>query len=165
MGSTPNISGSENDSDSNKEEIITKLRPNDCILGRGGFTNNYVGNSNFRKLVNEHKMRYLSCSKMEKPKVARDVVRLWKELDPPGRFLAKKQDGKTPKRGEPTVWVECSDKKAQEKASQSLRERTPEVLPYLNKLQEHREQVREQGVPRPPKQAFIFFFYFSENFT
>jgi hypothetical protein len=126
--------------------LITKLHHHDCIFGRGGFTNNYIGNANFRKLVNEHKMRYLSCNKIEKPKVARDVVQLWKQLDPPGRFLTRWDDGTKTKRGDPVAWVQCPDQKAQEKASQSLRERTPDVVPYLSKLQEHREHIREQGV-------------------
>ncbi|KAG7354188.1 hypothetical protein IV203_003544 [Nitzschia inconspicua] len=146
--SGPNKSSSSSSTssslDEEPKEFITKLREHDCILGRGGFTNNYVGNANFRKLVNQHKMRYLTCNKIEKPKVARDVVRLWKQLDPPGRFLTKNESSS--KKGESPVWIECSDKKAQEKASQSLRERTPDVLPYLSKLQEHRQQMREQGV-------------------
>ena len=46
-----NISDNDSsDGNDNKVEEITKLRCNDVIMGRGGFTNNYVGNSNFRKV-------------------------------------------------------------------------------------------------------------------
>jgi hypothetical protein len=124
-------------------------------------TNNHDGNVNFRNLVNQHKMRYLASSKIDKPKVAREVVRIWKCLSPPGRFLQKKEGTTTAAAadgsGTPTsdggsgesseaVWVEVSDKKAREKASQCLRERTADVMPYLTQLQHQREQMREQGV-------------------
>jgi len=130
-------------SNGTEEEIILKPREHDVLLGRGGMTNSNPGNIHFRKLVNQHKMRYLSANKIEKPKVAREVVNVWKQMDPPGRFLQKKDEGD---KGAAPVWIETSDKKAQEKASQCLRERTSDVLPYLSKLQEHRVQLREQGV-------------------
>lgn len=115
-------------------------------------TNNHIGNVNFRNLVNQHKMRYLASSKIEKPKVARDVVRIWKQLDPPGRFFQKKEGSGTD--GAPkdkaavaaAIWIHVPDKKAREKASQCLRERTADVMPYLTQLQQQREQMREQGV-------------------
>jgi hypothetical protein len=141
-------------------ELVTRPGVHDVLLGRGGGTNNHVGNVNFRKLVNEHKMRYLSCSKVEKPRVARVVVKIWKKLDPPGRFLQKVKTGEEPTAATPSsmesgngrddiqtaTWVEVSEKKAQEKASQCLRERTADVIPYLSQLQQHRDQLREQGV-------------------
>jgi len=126
--------------------------PHDVLLGRGGGTNNHEGNRNFRRLVCEHKMRYLSCSKIEKPAVAREVVMLWQRLEPPGRFLIRKEDGKENASGkrqedeDKIVWVEVSDKKAREKASQCLRERTPDVVPYIRQLREQQDQMTEQGV-------------------
>lgn len=45
---------------------ITKPGNNDVLLGRGGGTNNHSGNVKFRKLVNEHKMAYLACSKVRR---------------------------------------------------------------------------------------------------
>ena len=130
-------------------EEVTKPGPHDVLLGRGGGTNNHSGNINFRKLVNEHKMRYLACSKIEKPNVAREVVDLWKKLEPRGRFLTRKEDtkGKTNANGdEIVVWVEVPEKKAREKASQCLRERTPDVVPYIRHLREQQDQMTEQGV-------------------
>ena len=106
--------------------------PHDVLLGRGLGTYTHVGNVNFRKLVNQHKLRYVACCKVDKPKIARELVAYWRKLDPPGRFLdrnepQKKGDSSNPADSE---WHEIGDKKAQEKASQCLRERTPDVLPY-----------------------------------
>jgi len=128
---------------------ITKPGMHDVLLGRGGGTNNHSGNIKFRKLVNEHKMRYLACSKVDKPKVARQVVALWRKLDPPGRFLARQDESKRGPgsvKAQDNVWYEVGDKKAREKASQCLRERTPDVIPYIKHLREQQNAITEQGV-------------------
>ncbi|KAL7466959.1 hypothetical protein ACHAXS_008458 [Conticribra weissflogii] len=72
---------------------ITHPGPNDILCGRGGGTNAHPGNVKFRKLVATHKLRYLAASKSDKPAVARDVVKEWRAMDPPGRFLAKMEVG------------------------------------------------------------------------
>jgi hypothetical protein len=134
---------------------ITKLGMHDVLLGRGGGTNNHEGNVLFRKLVNEHKMRYLACSKVDKPKVAREVVQLWRKMVPPGRFLARKDEtkkGPGSVKDADNVWFEVGDKKAREKASQCLRERTAEVIPYMKQLREHQDAVTEHGVSMVPQQ-------------
>ena len=155
---TETSEGDENQNDSPTEvrmingedwNHITKPGLHDVLLGRGGGTNNHSGNIKFRKLVNEHKMRYLACSKVEKPKVARQVVILWRKLDPPGRFLARKDEtkrGPGSVKASDNVWFEVGDKKAREKASQCLRERTPDVLPYIKHLREQQNAITEQGV-------------------
>lgn len=112
-----------------------QLGKHDVILGRGLGTYNHIGNVEFRKLVNKHKMRYLACSKVDKPKVARELVQIWKKLDPPGRFLQRAE-------GESKLdWIEVCDKKAQEKASQCLRERTPDVLPYYEVVRDRKRKA------------------------
>ena len=121
-----------------------------CMLFFSG-TNNHAGNIKFRKMVNDHKMRYLSCSKVDKPKVAREVVQLWRQLSPPGRFLAPsssatKGNGSKKDDESAIVWVEVGDKRANAKASQCLRERTPEVMPYLKQLREQQDATTEQGL-------------------
>mmetsp|Transcript_34548 Transcript_34548/g.83411 ORF Transcript_34548/g.83411 Transcript_34548/m.83411 type:complete len:836 (+) Transcript_34548:435-2942(+) len=151
--------GTANNGDGGSEVLVLKPGEHDVLLGRGGGTNNHEGNINFRNLVNQHKMRYLASSKIDKPKVAKEVVQIWKSLTPPGRFLQKKEpsasgnsppspssdasksDGSTD-----SAWVPVSDKKAREKASQCLRERTADVMPYLSQLQQQRDHMREQGV-------------------
>lgn len=135
----------------NGEDWNHILKPglHDVLLGRGGGTNNHSGNIKFRKLVNEHKMRYLACSKVEKPKVARQVVLLWRKLEPPGRFLARRDESKRGAgsvKATDNVWFEVGDKKAREKASQCLRERTPDVIPYIKHLREQQNAITEQGV-------------------
>jgi len=116
----------------------------DVLLGRGGGTNNHIGNIDFRKVVNSHKIKYLACSKVDKPKVAREVVKLWRQMDPPGRFLAKQESTKGPTGEEKNLWHEVGDKKAREKASQCLRERTPDVLPFVKSLKEVKSKMAQQ---------------------
>lgn len=94
-------------------------------------------------------MRYLACSKVEKPKVARDVVNLWRKLEPIGRFLARKDEtkrGAGSVKANDNVWYEVGDKKAREKASQCLRERTPDVIPYIKHLRDQQNAMTEHGV-------------------
>jgi hypothetical protein len=58
-------------------------------------TNNHAGNVKFRLMVNgPNKLRYLAASKADKPRVAADVVKLWRALNPPGRFLARKDNSR-----------------------------------------------------------------------
>ena len=131
------------------DQPITKPGDHDVLLGRGGGTNNHSGNIKFRKLVNDHKMRYLACSKVDKPKVAREVVAHWRKMNPPGRFLARKDEtrkGPGSVKSADNVWYEVGDKKAREKASQCLRERTPDVMPYIKHLREQQDAITEQGV-------------------
>ena len=128
---------------------ITKPTAHDVLCGRGGGTNNHPGNVKFRLTINEHKLRYLAASKVEKPKVAREVVDVWRSLDPPGRFLARKDDSKRGPgsvKAEGNVWYDVGDKKAREKASQCLRERTPDVLPYVREMQRQQDVIAGQGL-------------------
>lgn len=101
---------------------ITNPGPHDILCGRGGGTNAHPGNIKFRKLVAAHKLRYLAASKSDKPGVAREVVKEWRNLNPPGRFLAKVEESMS-NPDQPAVWYDVGDKKAREKASQCLRER------------------------------------------
>jgi len=110
------------------------------MCGRGGGTNNHIGNIRFRQLVNEHKLRYLAASKVDKPKVAMEVVQIWRALDPPGRFLTKTDASQ----GDDSLWHDVGDKKAREKASQCLRERTPDVMPFVKQLQEQEKRKKEE---------------------
>ena len=99
---------------------ITNPGQNDIICGRGGGTNSHPGNIKFRRLIATHKLRYLAATKVDKPNVARDVVKEWRALNPPGRFLAKIN----PKdKSSSAPYNDVGNKKAREKASQCLRER------------------------------------------
>ena len=81
-------------------------------------TNHHKGNKRFRDIVALHRPDYVRAPKIQKPSVARVIVRAIRNGDPPGRFLRK--DDKTGK------WVDIGDKKAAEKTSQALREKTIE---------------------------------------
>lgn len=65
-----------------------------------------------------HRPDYVRAPKIQKPSVARVIVRAIRNGDPPGRFLRK--DEKTGK------WIDIGDKKAAEKTSQALREKSNE---------------------------------------
>jgi hypothetical protein len=83
--------------------------------GRGGLTNHHKGNKRFRDIVALHRPDYVRAPKIQKPSVARVIVRAIRNGDPPGRFLRK--DERTGR------WVDIGDKKAAEKTSQALREK------------------------------------------
>jgi hypothetical protein len=84
------------------------IGPHDVLSGRGGFTNNQ--NLHFRELVAEYQQEYLRARKMDKITIARRIVDAVRSKG--GRFL-KRVDGE---------WVQLSEKRAQEKTSQALRE-------------------------------------------
>lgn len=88
-------------------------------------TNHHKGNKRFRDIVALHRPDYVRAPKIQKPSVARVIVRAIRNGDPPGRFLRK--DEKTGK------WIDIGDKKAAEKTSQALREKTNEEREKLKK--------------------------------
>lgn len=90
----------------------------DILCGRGGLTNHHKGNKRFRDVVALHRPDYVRAPKIQKPSVARVIVRAIRNGDPPGRFLRK--DKKT------GFWIDIGDKRAAEKTSQALREKTKE---------------------------------------
>jgi hypothetical protein len=134
--------------DEKDEKDRSALGSHDVLLGRGLGTYNHVGNVKFRQLVNEHKLRYVACSKTDKPKIAKELVRFWRNLEPPGRFLARDEECKknSPKILHGSRWYEVGDKKAQEKASQCLRERTPDVKPYYNYMRACRKEQKARAL-------------------
>lgn len=89
------------------------IEPTDhCVLlGRGGATNNHVGNKRFRTIVASHQEEYLNSKKKDKVVIARHIVGIVQ--DNGGQFLRKNGDGD---------WEVVDSKKAAEKTSQALRE-------------------------------------------
>ena len=69
-----------------------------------------------------------------------EVVVMWRGLDPPGRFLTKTDANQ----GDDSLWHDVGDKKAREKASQCLRERTPDVMPFVKQLQELKKEEEDK---------------------
>ena len=92
---------------------------NDVLCGRGGVTNCHAGNRRFRHLVKTHQPAYLAAPKLEKAKIAHEIVQIIRDSSPPGRFLQQRsKDG---------LWHDIGDAKAREKTSQALREKAAEV--------------------------------------
>lgn len=90
-------------------EYITELNPKDVLSGRGGATNSYPGNRNFRKLVKSHQQMYLNAKKRDKPSVASKIVVIIREAG--GRFLRRCNH----KNARNVVWVDIGDDRAREK--------------------------------------------------
>lgn len=88
-------------------------------------TNHHKGNKRFRDIVALHRPDYVRAPKIQKPSVARVIVRAIRNGDPPGRFIRK--DEKSGK------WIDIGDKKAAEKTSQALREKTNEEREKIRK--------------------------------
>lgn len=91
--------------------------PHDVVLGRGRGASSHTGNVNFRAFIKKYKPTYAAANRIDKPKVAGQVVAKWREMNPPGRFLVQVR---TTNRN---VWNDVGDRKARQKTSQSLRER------------------------------------------
>lgn len=70
-------------------------------------------------MVEDKKLDYVNSKRLDKPLVAMEIIKYWREQQPPGRFL--KLDEKT------GMWNDVGDKKAREKTSQALREKAPEI--------------------------------------
>jgi hypothetical protein len=90
-------------------------------------TNGHPGNRRFRDIIALHRPDYTKATKMDKPNVARRIVRAIRQGNPPGRFLKKSKDD---------MWRDVGDKVAAEKTSQGLRERS-------NAEKRHRSALRE----------------------
>jgi hypothetical protein len=85
---------------------------------------------------------------MDKPNVARRIVRAIRQGNPPGRFMKKSEDGK---------WYDVGDRTAAEKTSQGLRERSNAEKRQRSALREalriRREDLEEgkEGEPASKK--------------
>lgn len=87
----------------------------DVLFGRGGMTNSHPGNRRFRDIIALHRPDYIRAIKMDKPAVAKKIVKAIRCGTPAGRFLKKGEDG---------AWYDVGDRTAAEKTSQGLRERS-----------------------------------------
>jgi hypothetical protein len=97
-----------------KGENITKPREADVLCGRGGLINKHPGNIAYRKIVDYNKPYYQSVQKKHRILVSQSIVQTI--LNNGGRFLILGSRGGT--------WMEIGFKRAVQKTSQALRERT-----------------------------------------
>jgi len=105
-------------SDSYPTNNIVAPGDHDALCGRGGHTIHWSGNIKFRALVEQHRDRYHSASRVEKGKVVAEVVQIWRQMTPPGRFLTLTDS----KLGDAYPWHDIGDKSAQKKTAKRLRE-------------------------------------------
>lgn len=135
-------------------ERVDTPNVNDVLCGRGGSINSHAGNEHFRQLVEKRKRVYLTARfKREKRLIASSIVSEIRELDPPGRFLARK-GGK-----ENGYWYDIGDEKARDKTSQALRENAPSIRAEIEtEINQQRREMKEKddkeqkekGVKAPP---------------
>eukprot|EP00586_Coscinodiscus_wailesii_P001756 CAMPEP_0172492192 /NCGR_PEP_ID=MMETSP1066-20121228/23244_1 /TAXON_ID=671091 /ORGANISM="Coscinodiscus wailesii, Strain CCMP2513" /LENGTH=374 /DNA_ID=CAMNT_0013261665 /DNA_START=68 /DNA_END=1192 /DNA_ORIENTATION=+ len=126
-------------------EILMQVTRNDVLCGRGGASNNHIGNIRYRALVKQHQLMYLhSKSKKQKSTISQSIVDIIKNSDPSGRFLNKNEDGK---------WYEVDEKKALLKTSQALREDAP----LIRQNAPHQPKMPQQ----PPFDANQYNFMFN----
>jgi len=93
---------------------IGEPHENDVLCGRGGGTNNHLGNKRYRDLVKENNPNYAMAARTDKGPIVAAMVHSWRTTqDPPGRFLKKSVDD---------LWEDVGDKVAKEKTSQLFRE-------------------------------------------
>ena len=103
-------------------------------------TNSHPGNKRFRDIIALHRPDYIRAVKMDKPLVARKIVKSIRQGSRPGRFLKKQADGN---------WYDVGDRTAAEKTSQGLRERTNAEKRQRSALREalriRRQDMTEDG--------------------
>ncbi len=101
---------------------VSDLNDNDVLSGRGGRINSHPGNIQFRNLVQQHKMTYLSkqTKKLDKVKIANEIVQTIRNMEPSGRFLKQEK-------GNADEWIEIGDDRARKKAGQAMREKAAET--------------------------------------
>ena len=91
-----------------------KIGRHDVLCGRGGLTNQHIGNKNFRYIVAEYTDEYLYAKKKEKKEIAERIVQRVHDIG--GRFLTRCGPSNS------DVWAEVTASKALEKSKQALRE-------------------------------------------
>jgi hypothetical protein len=89
-----------------------------------GGTNHHTGNIRWRLIVGDKKKGYKSSPRNGKPLIAMEIVRIWRNQSPPGRFLKlNEQTG---------LWDDVGDEDSRIKCLQALRERKESKLRLSN---------------------------------
>ena len=99
---------------------IQKPHPHDILSGRGGASNNHMGNKIYRTVCEHNKELYATLPRNEKLPVAVRIVEAVRSRDPPGRFLERKKEDK--------LWYEVTEKRAVDKTAQALREKVHKAI-------------------------------------
>jgi len=97
------------------------------LCGRGGGSQNHLGNKEYRAVITANKVRYIEAGRNVKSLLVDSIVNAVRLQNPPGRFLEKDDDT--------GLWYDIGDRRAFAKTSQAVREGAPKI----------REEI-EQGV-------------------
>ena len=85
-------------------KTIEKPGPNDVLCGRGGGSQNHIGNKEYRAVINANKCAYIDACRKTKTLLVESIVKAVRMQSPPGRFLEK--DTKS------GLWNDIGDKRA-----------------------------------------------------
>lgn len=66
---------------------IREPHQNDVLMGRGGKNNQHVGNEQLRGIARGRSLDYQNASKKGKSSISRELVRIVREMKPPGRYV------------------------------------------------------------------------------
>ena len=101
-------------------DVVTDLKSDDVLLGRGIGPNEHQGNVRFREIVCSLRSEYLATSKRKaKDKIAHKAMQIIKARQ--GRFLRKMNEPAAKPVGAKDVYVIADEKTAVEKTKQALR--------------------------------------------
>jgi hypothetical protein len=104
-----------------------ELRDKDVLMGRGGLTNQHVGNMWFRDLIAHYRKAYCTVAKGQKRQLADNLRNFVRTCA--GRFLECDKIDKN--------WYECGDERAVLKIGQALREGTAVAIRKLLGKSDH----------------------------
>jgi hypothetical protein len=101
-------------------DVVTDLKPDDVLLGRGIGPNEHQGNVKFREVVGSLRSEYLATNKRKaKDKIAHKTIKIIKART--GRFLRKLNAPAAKPVGAKDVYVIADEKAVVEKTKQALR--------------------------------------------
>ena len=92
---------------------IEKPAMNDVLCGRGGGSQNHIGNKEYRAVIAANKRRYIEASRKLKSLLVKSIVNAVRLQNPPGRFLEKDSGS--------GLWNDIGDKRAFAKVSHQIK--------------------------------------------
>lgn len=116
------------------EESIISPRKNDIILGRGNGVKAWRGNTLFHSIILDHRNTYQNAAWKNKASIAHHILQDIMALDPPGRFIEKKESN-----------------------------RHFSLVPYHRALEKTCQALREKRKINPPKIGWQFEFDLNNN--
>lgn len=66
---------------------IEQPHENDVLMGRGGKNNQHIGNEKLREVARGRCDDYRQATKKGKSEISRELVRIVRDMTPPGRYV------------------------------------------------------------------------------